>query len=38
MYTDRRAIIEQLQPTEVIDFMKHFLSQSHFTEVLMQPE
>jgi lysyl-tRNA synthetase class II len=38
MYTDRRSIIEQLQATEVIDFMKQFLSQSHFTEVLMQPE
>lgn len=38
MFTDRRSIIEQLQATEVIDFMKHFLSQSHFTEVLMQPE
>ena len=37
-YTERRAITEQLQVNEVIDFVKQFLSQSHFTETLMQPE
>lgn len=37
-YTERRAITEQLQVSEVIDFVKRFLSQSHFTETLMQPE
>jgi hypothetical protein len=37
-YTERRALTEQLQVNEVIDFVKHFLSLSHFTETLMQPE
>jgi len=37
-YTERRAITEQLQVNEVIDFVKRFLSLSHFTETLMQPE
>ena len=36
-YTERRAITEQLQVNEVVDFVKYFLSQSHFTETLMQP-
>ncbi len=37
-YTERRAITEKLQVEEVIDFVKRFLSKSHFTETLMQPE
>ena len=37
-YTERRDITERLQVEEVVDFVKCFLSQSHFTETLMQPE
>ena len=37
-YTDRRKLIEQLTPDELLSFMKVFQAYSHASETLMQPE
>ena len=37
-YTDRRKLIEQLTPNELLSFMKVFQAHSHASETLMQPE
>ena len=37
-YTDRRRLIEQLTPDELLSFMKAFQTHAHNSETLMQPE
>lgn len=37
-YTDRRKLIEQLTPDELLSFMKAFQTHAHNSETLMQPE
>ena len=37
-YTDRRKLIEQLTPDELLSFMKVFQTHAHVSETLMQPE
>ena len=37
-YTDRRKLIEQLTPDELLSFMKVFQTHAHNSETLMQPE
>ena len=37
-YTDRRKLIEQLTPNELLSFMKAFQVHAHASETLMQPE
>ena len=37
-YTDRRKLIEQLTPNELLSFMKVFQAHAHHSETLMQPE
>ena len=37
-YTNRRQLIEQLTPAELLAFMKKFIESSHFTETLMESE
>ena len=37
-YSDRRKLIEQLTPDELLSFMKVFQAHAHSSETLMQPE
>jgi zinc protease len=37
-YTNRRKLLEQLTSANVQNFMKQYLTISHFTETLMEPE
>ena len=37
-YSDRRKLIEQLTPDELLSFMKVFQAHAHASETLMQPE
>ena len=37
-YTNRRQLIEQLTPVELLSFMKSLIENSHFTETLMEAE
>jgi zinc protease len=37
VYTSRREMIEQIRISDIMDFMKALLSNSHFCETLMQP-
>ena len=37
VYTSRREMIEQIRISDIMDFMKTLLSNSHFCETLMQP-
>jgi predicted Zn-dependent peptidase len=36
-YTNRRKLLKQLTPNEILEFVKKFLKTSHFSETLMQP-
>ena len=36
-YTNKRKLLKQLTPNEILEFVKKFLKTSHFTETLMQP-
>jgi zinc protease len=38
LYTDRRSIIKQITPFDIIDFVRHLQSQSHFCETVMRPK
>ena len=38
VYTSRREMIEKISISDITDFMKTLLSNSHFCETLMQPE
>lgn len=37
-YTGRQTLIEQITPDDIKNFVRQLLSDSHFCEVLMQPE
>ena len=37
-YTERQSLIEQITPDDIKNFVRQLLSDSHFCEVLMQPE
>ena len=38
VYTNRREIIEGISISDIMDFMKTLLDNSHFCETLMQPK
>ena len=38
LYSKRKHLIEHLSPKDAIEFVRQLLSQSHFCEILMQPE